>query len=85
MSMIPTILGLVSAIGVSVWAVPQIIKVYRAPRLQGFSLWGWVALSVAVTAILIQLLMSGAWIMASAQALNTLAVYYNLWAIWRKS
>jgi hypothetical protein len=83
--MITTILGIVSAVGIIAWGIPQMIKVYRAPRLQGFSLWGWVALSAAVTAILIQLVMAGVWIMAGAQAINTAAVYYNLWAIWRKS
>jgi uncharacterized protein with PQ loop repeat len=83
--MITTVLGLAAAAGVAIWAVPQMIKVYRTPRLQGFSFWGWVALATAVTAIMIQLVLAGVWIMAGAQALNTLAVYYNLWAIWRKS
>lgn len=83
--MITTILGLIAAAGIMIYAVPQMIKVYRTPRLQGFSLWRWVALAGAVTAILIQLVMAGVWIMAGAQAVNTVAIYYNLWAIWRKS
>ena len=83
--MITTILGLIAGAGVVIWAVPQMIKVYRTPRLQGFSFWGWVALAAALTAILLQLVIAGVWIMAGAQAINTVAVYYNLWAIWRKS
>ena len=63
--MITTILGLITAAGIVIWAGPQMLKIYRTPRLQGFSLWGWVALAAAVTAILIQLVMAGVWIVAN--------------------
>ncbi len=83
--MITTILGLIAAAGFVLYAVPQMLAVYRTPRLHGFSLWGWTALSAALTAILIQLVLAGVWIMAGAQVVATVAAYYTLWAIWRKS
>ncbi len=83
--MIDTILGIIAVAGFGFYAIPQTIAVHRATRLQGYSLTAWVALAAAVTGVLVQLVLSGVWVMAGAQCLNTASVYYNLWAIWRKS
>jgi len=83
--MIETILGIAATVAFALYAIPQTWAVLRAPRLQGYSLAGWIALAAATTAVLVQLVLAHAWITVVAQVLNTASVYYVLQAIWRKS
>lgn len=82
--MIEPLLGIVATVAFTLYAIPQTWAIYRTPKLQGYSMTAWIALAVAVTAVLAQLVLSQAWLTASAQTLNAASIYYALVAIWRK-
>ena len=80
-----TVLGLVAAGAFVVSGIPLSWAVFRSPRLEGFSKAGWLALSVAVTAILIQLLyVEVSVVVTAAQVFNVAVVYFVTVSVWRK-
>ena len=82
--MMTTFLGLVAAVTFSIYAFPQMWTVWHTPRLRGYNLFSWCSLTVATTAILMQLALLHTWVPLAAQVINTVAVYYILSAVWRK-
>lgn len=81
---IETILGLLASVGFIGYSLPQIVAVYRAPRLAGYSRLAWTLLMVAILAIQVQLVVSALWLAAVAQAFNTVAAGYTYVQVWRK-
>lgn len=83
--MIETVLGIIGAVGFVVASFPMAWRVYRAPKLVGFSAVGYTALTVAIYALQTQLFLSHAWPMFYAQICNTAQVSFVLIEIYRKS
>lgn len=83
--MIETVLGVVGAAGFIIAAFPMAWRVFRTPKLVGFSAVGYTALTVAIFALQIQLFLSHAWPMFFAQSFNTVQVSFILVEIYRKS
>ena len=80
-----TVLGFVAAGAFVVSGIPLAWAVFRSPRLEGFSKVGWLALAVAVTAILIQLLyVEVSMVVTVAQVFNVAVVYFVTVSVWRK-
>lgn len=80
-----TLLGVVAAIAFLVSGAPLVWAAFRAARLRGYSRLGWSALTIAVTAITIQLILLGAApLILGAQLLNNTVVVYLTVATWRK-
>jgi len=56
-----SVFGLVGLAGLVAFYIPQLITIWRAPELRGFNLVAWGCLAVAVTGLLVQLVLLGAW------------------------
>lgn len=82
--MTENLLGFVAAVAFAIYAFPQMWTVFRTPRLRGYNLVSWFFLSIASTALLIQLTLTRAWLPVVAQVVNTASVYYIMTAVWRK-
>jgi hypothetical protein len=82
---ISVLLGFIAAGAFVISGIPLAWAVFRAPRLEGFSKVGWLALAVAVTAILIQLVSAEvSTVIIAAQTSNTAVVYFVTANAWRK-
>lgn len=81
---VPTILGLVATAGLTLFYIPQLWTAYRAPVMTGFNIPAWIALLVAVLALIAQGTMLGVWTLVSANAVAAGALLIIIAQIIRK-
>lgn len=80
-----TFLGIVAAIMFLISGGPLAWAVYKAPELEGFSRVGWLALSIALVAVTIQLaLLHAPVLLLGATAFNTQVVGFVTVQVFRK-
>ncbi len=81
-----TFLGIVAAIAFFISGGPLAWAVYKAQELEGFSKLGWLALSIALIAVTIQMaLLQVPVLLLGATAFNTQVVCYVAVQVFRKS
>ena len=77
-------LGIVATVGLILFYIPQVITIYRAPKLSGFNLPAWFALWVAVVALTIQAGLLNIWTAMAANVPGSFAVGYIILQVIRK-
>ena len=79
-----TLLGLAATVGLLLFYIPQVITIHKAKVLQGFFIPSWIALWVAVTALVVQASILGIWTAAVANIIGAIAIVYVIVQVLRK-
>jgi len=70
---IPNLLGIMGTIGLMLFYIPQLWTAWRTPKLEGFNLFSWCILLVAVIALMTQSILLNIWTAAIANMVGTIA------------
>lgn len=81
---IPTGLGLIATVGLTLFYIPQVITAFHAPVMRGFNIPAWIALWVAIVALVVQASLLGIWTAAAANVIGTFGVIYIIIQVLRK-
>ena len=77
-------LGYLGAVCLIAFYIPQLYSIWRAPRLEGFNLFAWCILGVAVASLATQLALLQVWSGVTANVIAIGAVLFTVVAILRK-
>lgn len=79
------ILGWIGTVGLMGFYIPQLVSLMRAPRVEGFNIYAWCSLLVAVDALAFGALLIGWWAGAVANGISAVAVVLSIYYMRRKS
>jgi len=79
------LLGLIGSIGLMFFYLPQLYSLIRAPRVEGFNLFAWSCLFVAVTALAAGAALAGWWTGMVANTFSAVCVAASIYCMRKKS
>lgn len=83
--MFANIFGWIGTVGLMFFYIPQLISLIRAPHVEGFNIFAWSCLFVAVVALALGAALTGWWSGAIANGLSIVCVAASIYYMRKKS